>query len=87
LRDLGYIEGGNLVIERRYADGKLDQLPVFARELVICASTRSSQWAVRNPGREGCATTIPIVLFTGGDPVATGFVPNLARPEATSRVC
>jgi len=81
LRELGYVEGRNLVIERRYALGKVDRLPGLARELVesrvdvILALGPSAIKAAKE-----ATTTIPIVLLTGGDPIAAGLVTSLARP-------
>ena len=82
MRELGYIEGRNLVVEYRHAAGKLEELPVLARELlqlrvdVICtvglAATRAAKDATKS---------VPIVMFTDGDPVALGLVSSLARPE------
>src|SRR5436309_3772672 len=81
LRDLGYVDGKNIVIEWRYAEGKLDRLPALAAELVrlkvevIVASapppTRSAKQAT---------ATIPIVMSYDDDPVGNGFVASLARP-------
>jgi putative tryptophan/tyrosine transport system substrate-binding protein len=81
LRDLGYVEGQNLVLESRYAAGSEERLPGLAAELVrlqvdvIVAggsrATRAAQHATR---------TIPIVMAGTSDPVATGFVASLARP-------
>jgi putative tryptophan/tyrosine transport system substrate-binding protein len=81
LRELGYVEGKNIVIEWRYAEGKLDRLPALAAELVrlkvdviVTASpqpTRSAKQAT---------STIPIVMAFDDDPVGSGFVASLARP-------
>jgi putative tryptophan/tyrosine transport system substrate-binding protein len=81
LRDLGYVEGKNIVIEWRYAEGKLDRLPALAAELVRLkidiigtgspATTRAAKEAT---------VTIPIVMAQDTDPVANGFVASLARP-------
>ena len=81
LRDLGYVEGRNAVIEARYADGKFARLPDLAAEIVrlkvdviVAAPTpavRAAQQATR---------TIPIVMAFSGDPVGEGFVAELARP-------
>lgn len=83
LRERGYIEGRNLIIERRFASGQLDRLPALARELVqlrmdamICVGPAPVRAA-----REA-TSTIPIILFGNFDPVALGLVTNLARPEA-----
>jgi putative ABC transport system substrate-binding protein len=81
LRELGYVEGQNLTLERRYAEGKLDRLPVLARELVqlradVIVAVGS---AVIRAAKEA-TTTIPIVMYGGFDPIAAGFVASLARP-------
>src|SRR2546426_3837828 len=81
LRDLGYVESQNLVIERRYAEGKPDRLPAFARKLVevrvdvIVAVGNSAIRAARD-----ATQTIPIVMAFGLDPVGQGFVKSLASP-------
>jgi putative ABC transport system substrate-binding protein len=80
LRNLGYIQGKNILIEYRYADGQLELLPELAKELVrlkvdvIVAGGLPAAHAAKR-----VTTTIPIV-FTGGDPVRTGLVFSLARP-------
>jgi putative ABC transport system substrate-binding protein len=81
LRALGYIEGQNLVVERRYADGKLDQLPRLVTELlrarvdliftVGTPAARSAQQAT---------STIPIIFSLAADPLAAGLVASLAHP-------
>jgi ABC-type uncharacterized transport system substrate-binding protein len=81
LGKLGYVEGKNLAIEWRFADGKYERLPQLASELVkmnvevIVAhsspGTRAAQHATR---------TIPIVMTAVGDPVGSGFAKSLARP-------
>jgi len=81
LRELGYAEGENLLVEFRYADGKREQLPAHAAELVrlrvdvIAAFGAPAIWAAKQ-----ATTTIPIVFETLADAVAMGFVPNLIRP-------
>ena len=81
LRDLGYLEGKNLVIESRWAEGKFDRLPELAAELV-----RLNVDVILTAGTPGiraaknATTTIPIVMVTSGDPVAFGFVASLSRP-------
>src|SRR5262245_58149540 len=82
LRELGYVEGRNLEVERRYADGRVERLPALAEELVqrrvdvVVASSPVAGRAALQATR-----TIPIViLFAGSDPVELGLVPNLARP-------
>jgi putative ABC transport system substrate-binding protein len=81
LRDLGYVEGQNLVVEPRYAEGKLDRLPKMARELVqlrVDVIFAVGSAAIR--AAKDATTTIPIVMYGGVDPVAAGFVTSLARP-------
>jgi putative ABC transport system substrate-binding protein len=81
LRDFGYEEGKNLVIEFRWAEGSDDRIPELAAELVRLnvdiLVTHSSQ-NVR--AAKQATTTIPIVMATSADPVALGFVSSLARP-------
>ena len=81
LRDLGYEEGKNLVIEFRWADGNYDQLPELAAELVRLKVDLIVTHAIL-PLRAAmnATTTIPIVTASSGDLVAQGFVTNLARP-------
>ena len=81
LRDLGYVEGRNLVIEVRRAEGKYERLPALAAELVrlevdviVTHSTPGSRAA------KAATTTIPIVMAIVADPVASGIVASLARP-------
>src|SRR5437773_5286095 len=83
LRDLGYIEGQNIAIEYRYAEGKVDRAPELAAELVrlkvdIIVVASGDQWirAAKNATK-----TIPIVMTGSGvDPVEADFVESLARP-------
>ena len=81
LRELGYVEGKNIVIEWRYAEEKPDRLLAFAAELVrlkvdiIVTGGASSTRAAKE-----ATTTIPIVMAQDPDPVATGVVASLARP-------
>ena len=83
LRDLGYVEGQNLVLEVRLAHGRLDHLPALATELVrthpdVIAAVSSP--AIR--ATKQATTTIPIVMaFSGDDPVRHGFVKNLGQPS------
>src|SRR5882672_4952982 len=81
LRDLGYVEGKNLVIEFRWAEGKYDRLPKLAEELVrinveliVTASTPGVRAAKQ------ATTVVPIVMASSGDAVANGLVNSLARP-------
>ncbi len=81
LRDLGYLEGRNVVIEIRDAEGKLERLPALAAELValkvdvILAGGTAQALAAMEATR-----TIPIVFTAAVDPVADGLVTSLARP-------
>src|SRR5437016_3397140 len=81
LRELGYVDGQNIVIEWRFAKGKAALLPELATELVrlnvdvIVASATQAILAAKQ-----ATTTIPIVFPTAGDPVAYGLVTSLARP-------
>src|SRR4029453_6294710 len=81
LRELGYVEGKNIVIERRHAEGKLERLPALAAELVrlnVDAIVTSGPTAT-GPAK-GATSTIPIVMTFDDDPVGSGFVASLARP-------
>jgi putative ABC transport system substrate-binding protein len=81
LRDLGYIDGQNVIIEYRWAAGKTDRLPALAEELVrlkvdlIVGGATPVIQALKNATK-----TIPIVMLIAADPVGTGFVASLARP-------
>ena len=81
LRELGYVEGKNIVIEYRYAEGKLERLPDLAAELVrlkvdvIVTTGPAAILAAKK-----ASATIPIVFAGAADPVGTGFVSSLARP-------
>jgi putative tryptophan/tyrosine transport system substrate-binding protein len=85
LADLGYVEGKNIAIEYRYAEGKLDRLPELAAELVhlkvniIVTTGNESTRAAKN-----VTQTIPIVMGFASDPVGLGFVESLARPGGIS---
>ena len=81
LRQLGYVEGKNILIEYRYAEGKLDRLPAFAAELVRLKVDVLVAGGPPSAGAAKTATsTIPIVMTQVGDPVGNGFVASLARP-------
>src|SRR5213080_1798501 len=81
LRELGYVEGKNIVIEWRWAEGKFDRLPDLAAELVRLKVDIivSAGPAVTRPLKEA-TKTIPIVMGFDSDPVANGFVASLSRP-------
>jgi len=81
LRDLGYIEGKNIAIEWRYAEGKEDRLPELAAELVrlnVEIIVTDGTYVTR--AAKNATKTIPIVMASDGDPVGNGFVASLARP-------
>lgn len=81
LRELGYVEGQNIFIERRYADGRPERLAAMAEELVrlqvdvILAGGQPPREAARK-----ATQTIPIVTLSGSDPVREGWAQSLARP-------
>ena len=80
LRDLGYVEGQNLVIESRFSEGNPERLPALAAELVqqrvdvIVAAAFAPEAARR------ATSTIPIVMMNHGDPIGAGLIASLARP-------
>lgn len=81
MRELGHVEGRNLLVEWRFADGQFERLPELAAELVrlrvdvIVADPSSAIGAAQK-----ATSTIPIVMATNGDPVGNGFVNSLASP-------
>jgi len=81
LRELGYVEGQNIVIEYRWAEGQYERFPVLIAELlerkvevIVTAGTPATQ-AVKT-----ATTSVPLVMVAVGDPVATGIVASLGRP-------
>ena len=81
LRDLGYVEGQNIVIEYRWAEGKYERFPVLISELltqkveVIVTAGTPATLAVKK-----ATSLVPLVMVAVGDPVGTGVVPSLSRP-------
>jgi putative ABC transport system substrate-binding protein len=81
LRELGYTEGQNLIVERRYAEGRAERFQDFAAEMVrlkvdaVIVVTTPAALAVRN-----ATTTIPIIHLAAIDPVGTGLIESLAHP-------
>jgi putative tryptophan/tyrosine transport system substrate-binding protein len=81
LRERGYIEGRNIVFERRFSEGKAERFPEFAADMVrlkvdiIIVTTTPAAFAAKN-----ATQTIPIVIPTAIDPVGAGLVASLARP-------
>jgi putative ABC transport system substrate-binding protein len=81
LRDLGYQEGKNIVIEYRWADGEYDRLPALIAELVrLPVDVIVTHGTPGTLAAKQATSTIPIVMATAGDAVASGIVASLARP-------
>ena len=81
LREVGYIEGKNLVLEFRYAEGKFERLPELAAEMVRLKADVivTAGPSVTGPAKQA-TKSIPIVMTNDADPVGSGFVASLARP-------
>ena len=81
LRDLGYVDGKNIQIERRYAEGRLDRMPAFVREFVqqqVDVIIGANNVTIR--AAKEATKTIPIVIISSVDPVAAGYVQTFAHP-------
>jgi putative ABC transport system substrate-binding protein len=81
LRDLGYVEGKNIVVEWRWAEGKYERFPVLIAELIaskvdlIVTAGTPATIALKK-----ATTTLPLVMIAVGDPVGSGLIPSLAHP-------
>jgi putative ABC transport system substrate-binding protein len=80
LRELGFVEGENLAVEYRFAEGQMARLPTLAADLVQHSVAVIATGARGGEAAKGATSTIPIVFLSGGDPVRTGLVGNLNRP-------
>jgi putative ABC transport system substrate-binding protein len=81
LRDLGYVEDKNVLIERRYAEGRLDRMPAFVNDLVqqkVDVIVAVNNVVIR--AAKEATKTIPIVMISSVDPVAAGYVESFAHP-------
>ena len=86
LRDAGYVEGKNVVIEARFAEGRQERLPEFVAQVLrlkvdvlVCISPPAALAAKK------ATTTVPVVFASVFDPVASGIVASLARPGGNNR--
>jgi putative ABC transport system substrate-binding protein len=81
MRDFGYVEGNNFVVEHRYAEGNFDRLPVLVNELLawkpdlLFVSTTPGSLAAK-----AATSTVPIVMVSVADPVGVGLIKSLSRP-------
>jgi putative tryptophan/tyrosine transport system substrate-binding protein len=81
LRELGYVEGKNVAIEYRYAEGNADRVPSLAAELVrLNVDVFVTAGPIDTRAAKAATKTIPIVMAQDNDPVGAGFVASLARP-------
>ena len=81
LRELGWVEGQNLTVERRYANGRVELVQPFAEELVrLKVEIIVTNGTIATVAAKNATTSIPIVMSSSGDPVRAGLVASLARP-------
>jgi putative ABC transport system substrate-binding protein len=80
LRQLGYVEGQNIVIESRFSEGRSERLPALAAELVGLQVDVIVAAAHAPSAARGATSTVPIVMTNHGDPIGSGLVASLARP-------
>jgi putative ABC transport system substrate-binding protein len=81
LRELGYVEGKNIVVEWRFAEGRLERQRELANELVrIKVDAIITSGAIVTRAAKEATVTIPIIMGQDSDPVGNGFVASLARP-------
>ena len=81
LRDLGYVEGRNLILERRSAEGRVERYGDIVAELVgLKVDVIVTSTTPMNQAAKAVTTTVPVVMVTGADPVGDGIVQSLARP-------
>jgi putative ABC transport system substrate-binding protein len=81
LRELGWVEGQNLTVERRYANGRVELVEPFAKELVrLKVEIIVTNGTIATAAAKNATTSIPIVMSSSGDPVRAGLVASLARP-------
>ena len=81
LRDLGYVEGKNILVERRYGEGRLDRMPPFVHEFVqqkVDVIVAVNNVVIRTA--KEATKTIPIVMISSVDPVVAGYVESFAHP-------
>ena len=82
MREFGWIEGKNVVFERRYAENRLDRLPELAADLVrLKVDVIAAAGTLAPLAAKQATATIPIVMMAAGDPLGSGLVASLARPS------